>query len=418
VSRHPSSRPTPRHGRAAPDDQGAALILSLVLIGVVSVVVVSLLGLVLANLRSSKVSEQRTDQRYAADAAIEQTIERVRNDRSMCGAASSPRTLPTMVVDGITVELSCQSTAGVAPGAAGLAIVTTSTAEAGITVAGPAPVTVTGPVHAARLADTTPMTVDGGSVQERRSATSCANDSDRPAGLVVQPAPPYRYQCTDAAAPTVGHALPTVVPPAAPAPTTVGPCKVFRPGTYTSAPALAPHNLFISGTYYFHDVGRLLVQDATVIGGERPDEIRINAGSSPCEVVPDDADAAGTGVKWLFGGTSWLDIGTSANIELFARQGNPASEGQSGISLQAVSAPAPTGMTASSRSGTGTSTPLVLVSGGSTGQLAIHGLLYAPMSFVSFFATSSSQAQLRGGVVVEHLHLASGPGSTALVVSP
>lgn len=392
--------------------------LSLVLIGVVSVVVLALLSLVMANLRSNRVTEQRVEQRYAADAAIEQSIEHLRNDRSICGSAATPRTLPTVVIDGVSVELTCQSTGGVAPGAGGWAVVTTSTAEAGITTAGPAPVTVMGPVYAARLGDTTAFTVDQGSVQERRSATSCTTDVDRPSGLVVQPAPPYRYQCTDAAVPVVNQALPTAIPAAAPAPTNVGACTVFRPGTYTAAPALGTSNFFVSGTYYFHDTGRILVQDATVLGGERPDELRINAGTSACDLVSDDPGAEGTGVKWLFGGTSWLDVGTNANVELFRRVGGPPSEGQTGISVQAVTSPAPAGMVASSRAMAGVSSPLVMVSGGSTGQLTIHGLVYAPTSFISFFATSGTQAQLRGGLVVGHLHLASGTGTTALIVSP
>lgn len=400
-------------------DRGAALILSLLLVGVVSVVVVSLLGLVLANAKSSLVAERQLDQRYAADSAIEQSIELARNDRSACGSSAEPRPLPSVVVDGVTVDLTCQSTGGLVPGAAGWAVVTTSTAEAGIVVSGPAPVTVTGPVYAARLADTTPLTADGGSVLERRSAVTCAADADRPDGLTVQPDPPYRYRCSDEGVPAVGHALPTVVPPAAPAPTLVGTCKVFRPGTYTAAPVLAAENFFVSGTYYFHNFGRMLVQSATVIGGERPDDVRINArGSSSCDVVPDDPGAAGTGVKWLFGGTAWLDVGSNANVELFRRLGNPASEGQSGISLQAVTNPAPAGMVPTTRSMTGTSMPLVTVTGGSTGQLAVHGLLYAPTSFVSFFSTSNTQAQLRGGVVVGHLQLQSAPGSTGLFVSP
>jgi hypothetical protein len=414
MSLHRLARPT----NAGDRDRGAALILSLVLIGVVSVVVVSLLGLVFANLKSSQVTERRTKQRYAADAAIEQSIELARNDRSVCESSTGPRTLPSVVVDGITVDLTCQSTAGLAPGASGWAIVTTSTAEAGITVAGPAPVTVTGPVYAARLADATPVTVDGGSALEQRSAATCAADTDRPTSLVVRPSPPYRYQCSDLPVPPVDHALPAVVPPAAPAPTLVGTCKVFRPGTYTTAPVLGANNFFVSGTYYFHDVGRMLVQSSTIIGGERPDELRINAGVSPCDVVPDDAAAAGTGVKWLMGGSSWLDVGTNANVELFRRRGGPASEGQSGISLQAVTSPAPTGMAVSTRAMAGTTTPLVTVSGGATGQLSIHGLVYAPTSFVSFFSTSSTQAQLRGGLVVGHLLLQSATGSTGLLVSP
>jgi hypothetical protein len=406
-------RPVRPDSTNAHGDRGAALILALVLVGVVSVVVAALLALVIGNLKTTQVAQARTTQRYAADAAVEGAIEALRNDRTLCSQTAS-QPLPQLDVDGIAVSVDCTGATGTPPGAAGWTIVTTATDQAGLTTSGP--VTVQGGVWSARLANSyDPLTVDGGNLVERRGAATCTTDANRPNGVTVQPDPPYHYRCADQTAPTVPAALPTTAPPAAPAPVTVGTCKVFRPGTYTAAPAFGTDNLLVSGTYYFHDVAPVRVPTgATVIGGERADEDRVNAGSSACDVVPDtlaDGTAApGTGVKLLLGGTSWLEVQSGTSIELQKRVGGASSEGQMGISLQAVTAPAPAGMTANSR---GLTNPLVSVIAG--GQLTVHGLVHAPSSYVSHHAKSSTDAELRGGVLVGRLHLASGGGG--LVVS-
>jgi hypothetical protein len=188
---------------------------------------------------------------------------------------------------------------------------------------------------------------------------------------------------------------------------------VFRPGTYTAAPAFTTDNLLVSGTYYFHNVNVVVPAGATVIGGERPDEDRVNAGSSACDIVPDtlaDGSAApGMGVKLLLGGTSWLQVQNGGGIELQRRTGGTAPEGQMGISLQAVGSPAPGGMTASSR---GLTNPLVEVVAG--GQLTVHGLVHAPGSYVTHHAKDSTKAELRGGILVGRLHLTSSGGGVVV----
>ncbi len=396
-------------------ERGAALMLSIVLIGVVGIVVVALLGLVLANFESTKVAQARADQRYAADAALEEAIESIRNDRTLCEPASSARPLAPLSVNGITVSVSCDAVAGDSPGAGGWAIIATATDRPGITRAGTGPLVVQGPVWAARLDDGLHARIEGGRVVERRSGPSCSSGADRPAGLTVTPDPPYRYVCADEPVPSVDHQLPAARPAAAPAPTTTNGCRVFYPGTYTTAPVLAPENRFVSGTYYFHDVGRLLVQGAEIAGGDRPDESRANTGTSACDVVGEPESAPGTGVKWIFGGTSWLEVGANADVELYSRLGGDPSEGQAGITVQAVTSPAPSGFTASAR---GLDAPLVAVTGGSSAQLAVHGMVYAPGSYVDFVASTSSQAQLRGGLVAGTVRLQGPATGGGLVVSP
>ena len=393
-------------------DRGAALILSLVLIGVVSVVVVSLLALVVGNLRTTHVAQAQTKQRYSADAAIEQAIEALRNDRTLCDRPGS-QALQTLTVDGVEVQVDCTSASGQAPGAGGWTIVTTDTTGNGLTTSGP--VTVQGGVWSARLANTYPsLAVQGGQVIEKSGGSSCTTDANRPTGLTVAPDPPYRYACRNEAVPVVDAALPASAPTAAPAPTTENGCRVFRPGTYTVAPSFATDNLFVSGTYYFHNVAPVRVPTGSVvIGGERPDEDRVNPGSSACEVVADKlvggADAPGTGVKWILGGTSWLEVQAGAGVELHKRIGGTSAEGQMGISLQGVTAPVPTGMAASSR---GLTNPLVSVLAG--GQLTVHGLVHAPGLLINHVAKDATKAELRGGVYVGRLNLVS---TTGLVVA-
>ena len=402
----------PRPASHADEDRGAALILSLVLIGVVSVVVVSLLALVVGNLRTTHVAQAQTTQRYSADAAVEQAIEALRNDRTLCDRPGA-QALQTLTVDGVQVQVDCTSTRGQAPGAGGWTIVTTDATGSGLTTSGP--VTVQGGIWSARLANSYPsLAVQGGQVVERSGGSSCTTDANRPTGMTVAPDPPYHYSCRNEAVPVVDAALPATAPAAAPAPTTENSCRVFRPGTYTVAPTFASDNLFVSGTYYFHNIAPVRVPTGSVvIGGERPDEDRVNPGSSACEVVADKlaggTDAPGTGVKWILGGTSWLEVQAGASVELHKRIGGTAAEGQMGVSLQGVTGTAPSGMALSSR---GLTNPLVSVLAG--GQLTVHGLLHAPGLYVSHVAKDTTRAELRGGVYVGRLNLVS---TTGLVVA-
>lgn len=405
--------PTHRNTERSPSDRGAALMLSLVLVMVVSVILGALVSVVLANFETSKVSHERTRQRYAADAAAEQAIESLRNDRTLCDPPTSTHALASTTVNGIPVEVTCRAADGLAPGAGGWAIVTTATGQPGITRSGSGPLLVSGPVFSARLDDAAAITVNGGDALEHRSASSCSSDANAPANLVVGPAPPYRYRCTDDPIPDIDHSLPAARPDAAPAATTTNGCKVFYPGTYTSVPVLAAENRFVSGTYYFHDVGRFLITNAEVAGGERPDESRVNAGTSACDVVADGAP--GTGVKWIFGGTSYLEVGANADVELYRRIGGAAAEGQQGISLQAVTSPAPVGMTVSGR---GLANPVVLVTAGAANaQLTVHGTIYAPGSFIDYAASTSAAAQLRGGMVVGRIRFTLPSDGAGMAVS-
>ena len=88
-----------------------------------------------------------------------------------------------------------------------------------------------------------------------------------------------------------------------------------------------------------------------------------------------------------------------------------------GISLQAVtSADAPpAGMSPSTRT---PSDPLVAVTGGATGQLSIHGAVYAPSSYLDYVATTATRAQLSGGLVVGRIRLGAAPGVGSLVIAP
>lgn len=410
VRRHPSS------------ERGSALIMALVFTTVVSLVVVALLGLVRVNLRTTRIVQTHTDQLYAADAGLQHAVEALRLDRTLCPIVGSPEDLPDVVIDGTTVDLTCQTTSGSSSGAEGWAVIAHSTSSSGIATGGASsqPKTIEGPVFAARLDNFASggLSVSGGSVFEQQG-TGCSSASSRPSGLVVAPDPPFTYRCTAAPIPTVVSTLPSARPAvvsdldgtdvALPD----GSCRVFLPGTYTAEPVLDDDNYFVSGVYYFENIGVWDVQQQDVTGGQRdPLETGVNNSTTACDDYVEDTAYAGTGVKWILGGSSAIDVRNQAEIELFSRSGGPASEGQQAISLQAVESSA-NGFVASTLG----SDDLVDVSNGSTAKFSAHGLVHAPRSSINFVATNDSRAQLRGGLVIGTIEMSASASASGLVVS-
>ena len=128
----------------------------------------------------------------------------------------------------------------------------------------------------------------------------------------------------------------------------VGNCtlNVFTPGKYTSNIHFAANttDFFESGVYYFTggfgalDNGNNGTDNLYVIGGQPgPGDLNQISQNSPCWSALTSSPyytqgSGGTGVEWIIGGNTWFDV-HSVHLELFTRQGGPASEGAQGISL-------------------------------------------------------------------------------------
>jgi hypothetical protein len=410
-------------GRRRPSDEGAVLVIVLVVVTVVAVVVAAVVSQTEIGVRGSVVVRDHLSKIYAADAGVEHAIQSLKRDNTICPDPAHDHDFPTQTFNGYDVEVTCDTISGSANGLFGYAVVVLDPADSLTTQGGVGvPKQIDGPVYAVRLPSSfvAPLTVTG-DVHEQEGR--CTSDSDVPASMTISVG--YSFDCVPAgAAPHPERDLPASEPPNAPAPdmTTVPGCKIFKPGTYTTAPALAPNNYFASGVYYFENVGQIVVDNEKVVGGKAgAGELSVN-GNVPCAT---DALAgvtnAGSGVRFIFGGnTSLLVDDPSGAVELFSRDDpdEPTDEGAEGISFQTVRADQVTASPPQWMASTlGAGDPVIRVGSGTNPALSIHGMVYAPNALVDFSATNTSQAQLRGGVVAARLKLQSSASASGLAVS-
>jgi hypothetical protein len=137
--------------------------------------------------------------------------------------------------------------------------------------------------------------------------------------------------------------------PSATITTVGGSCKdlvVYTPGTYSSHIGFSNTTTyyFNSGVYYFTGgfgafTAGALPDNLYVIGGmPSPGDQDTIAKSSPCWtyiVSHYSSSGTGTGVEWILGANSWMDVHTT-NLELFTREGGEAWEGAQGLSIREV----------------------------------------------------------------------------------
>lgn len=412
------SRMQRRHGR----DEGAVLVIVLIVVVIVSVVVAAVVTQTEVGVRSTTVARSHLAKVYAADAGVEHAIQSLKRDNKICPDPAHEHDFPTQTFNGRQVAIHCRTISGSANGLWGYAIVVLDSTDSLTTQGGVGvPKSIEGPVHAKRLPASfvAPLTITGDVTEE---AGRCSTDADVPANLTISPG--YSYSCVAAgSAPTPDHELPTSEPANAPAADTltVPGCKIFKPGTYTTAPSLASNNYFASGVYYFRNVGTISVTSQKVVAGKAGTGESLVNGNVACATdTLAGVTGSATGVKFIFGGNSAIVVDDpSGAVEMFARNGgDPATEGTQGISLQTVQADQvstspPKWMASTLAAGD----PVIQVGNGTNAALSIHGLVYTPNALVDFSATNTSQAQLRGGVVAARLKLQSSASASGLAVS-
>src|SRR5207247_1808650 len=104
--------------------------------------------------------------------------------------------------------------------------------------------------------------------------------------------------------------------------TTNGGCTVFQPGMYTDIAnnfKLGKDNYFVSGVYYFRNVA-IDVKQTQIVGGKQDTGVGEQSAlrNTPC--ASDPVGNTTHGVKWVLGGTSWINVeNPSGDIELFNR---------------------------------------------------------------------------------------------------
>lgn len=416
-------------------EDGSILIIVLVFMVVFGLITAAAFTNAGANFKNTVGVRDNDKKVYSSDAGINWALQKIRTDNTLCPVVGT-YTLPNPpVINGSTAPtVTCNVTNGSVTGVNGYAVVTTSTNAPALTTPGPSfAKTINGPVFASSIDNgVQDLHVTNGAVFE---GGSCSDG--KPAGLTIDP--PFTYTCTSTTNPAaaIDHDLPTSGLATAAAKPPAGtdvlhgtvPCRIFTPGKYTSI-VLAKDNYFVSGVYYFANVGTLDVRKLQIVGGqpsgadEQATALLTSCGS--------DADApgaaSGTGVKFILGGNSAINVrNPSGRLELFSRLGGAGNEGTQGISLQTVcgtpgvsypGVACGSGAPGSFAPSTLTDAQAVLQEGiGNTPRLRIHGQVYAPNALVSFDATNTANAWLLGGAVVGKLALRQQASIDAVKVS-
>jgi hypothetical protein len=393
-------------------DEGAVLLLVLVVTTVLAVVIGVLLSAVEVNLRNTSVAVNIDDKTYAADGGVEYAIQMLRQDATVCAGPTSPPW--SLTVKNIGVDVTCATTAGIATAPSNWAAVvgdqlSTPFSAPTALVAGSTYVGAT-----LKLQSDLDVTA-GGNVPEAglllNRPSPCASlphvvGAPNLLCATLQPTPVVNVKMPDVTLVDRGH-VPTYLVGAA-----GDTCGIFLPGKYSGGPLqFGTHNYFASGIYYFENVD-IHVDGIDVIGGNpgASETALVDSASSACADDRQVGVSDGSGVEWILGGTSALSVGSSSGtaLELFSRVPATASngpEGTAGVSIRTV--PAGTAGYVASTPG---STVFANSAGG--GQVGVHGLVYAPDSTVQVGGTTHAASPgakyvLSGGVVARELDLTS-----------
>jgi hypothetical protein len=417
--------------RFTQDEDGATLVIVLILISVFGLVVGGLLTESAVSVKYTKVVSSRQANVYAADAGVSAGIQLVRQKNMLCPGPGLTGTIavstpPVAKVPAVTVT--CTGTLGSALGAGGYAIMVrnSTTGVPGVlnTQSGSGVAKeVEGPVFVEGTLDLqASLHVLKGDLAQQGTCQPGANFQVMDSG--------YAYYCPATAPALPAHVAPAAVPPAdatlsVPTSSTVAgtTCSIFRPGHYIAKPNLqSGNNYFTSGFYYFDFDDEIVAGAGNKVwaGRQSPAETATPppamAARPACAVDPGQpadptvAGPSGWGVVFAFGKTARLRTdGTGSNqgnLEIFARNDPTGASGTNGISIIAVPAP-PDWPATWNKSTAGTT----LTSVGNNSTLAIHGLVYARDQTVALWANNGVETQVLGGVVANRLELqATGSG--------
>ncbi|MFZ9629309.1 MAG: hypothetical protein ACO3C1_08145 [Ilumatobacteraceae bacterium] len=421
------------------------MILPMVFVGtvLVSVVTLGVATYVTSDLRYSNVIEGRADRLAAADGGLRFGIERLRNFQTLCTTAAGRRGVVTVfppLINGATTTVTCQSVGTPISDIQGWGVVVT-----GQGVPASSPIfytrgtgqsdnfvkTFSGPVY---VTDPTRMSLfallkikDG---DLWYSSNDCSVEVPIPeldsGDLTFDPDFLRGPQCipdpwTSIFEPPTVPAPPTS--PLNPSYTTDGSCRVFSPGKYTSL-SLGTNNYFKTGAYYFEDV-TFDVQGKHVIGGfpgDAGDAEKV--GNTACAAAQAADKAlkypAESGATFYLGGDSKFQIKNNASIEIFRRL-----VGETYLSAYTL----PTSGSGYKASTLTYQDWALVTQSGSTNDVAMHGLFWAPKAGASLGnVVLAANGQLLGGIVVAlldtqaanatafHIGIESNPISTRLLL--
>jgi len=426
---------TRRRSSIAPStvrDEG--MVLPLVFVGtiLVSVITVGVASYVAADLRYSNVVEDRADRLAAADGGLRFGIEKLRNFQTLCttgaGTGSGITQVFPPLINGADTNVTCQQVGTPISDIQGWGVVVTGE---GVPASEPLFITngagqsdnvktFSGPVYISdpsRLDFNALMKIKDGDLWY--SAANCDIPPVIPelvdGSLTFDPSFFRGPQCVPMQW-DEGLFDPPTVPdpptsPVNPAFVDVGGCRVFSPGKYTSLP-LGSNNYFKAGAYYLENVEVELQNKSLTAGFPSLAGDAKKIDNSTCSAAQDTdrstATAGESGATFYLGGSSLFDVENNAGLEIFRRL-----VGETYLSVYALPAPG-AGFIASSLDW---SDWILETQSGSTNDVAIHGLVWAPRGAASLGnITQAANGQLLGGIVVALLDTQASASASAFLI--
>ncbi len=414
--------PTPTHPTSR-RDVGGILPMVLVVSVVLGAVVLAVASYTSTTLRYGTIVEERADRLAAAEAAMNDALERLRIVDELCTTSSGAGQLinPDFpAINDVPVGVTCTTFGGELPPSDGWAIVVTGQGPAAatapftfITDAGGNPV-LEGPVfvHDPTKIKFKSTTIKNGSLwytgnEEctggapgdtelyfRDSAIAIPNLGFDPATRKVFCVNRSWLELFSTTPPIPDFGPPLVSRDGTPA-AEVGECKVFEPGVYAALPQTGAENYFRSGVYLFDNLGMWdIKQDHVTFGSMDPNVDHIfpvlpmhpdceTARSQDLESIPEDVSGA-FGATVYLGGSTRIYVRAGGQFEIGGRE-----QGDYIVALHALPSSAAAAPT------------LLETQSGGQKDSAFSGLVWAPQSRIEIGTVSvSKDAAFRGGMVV------------------
>jgi hypothetical protein len=391
---------------------------------VLGLVVVAIATYTTTTLRYGQVSEQRADRFAAAQAAMDDAIERLEIKRSACatgaGVAGVSEPFP-VVINNAPAMVTCQSIGGTAGDVEGWAVVLTGVGNpdddlvvqsgAGVDKYIGGPVWMEDPTSMNLLA---PIQIDGGDLwypggcsPSEMTDLSASLDSD------LSFSAGNGTWCTTGTWSSMFRAPSTSVPSilsldnGGPGNTDVHGCTVFRPGRYDAPPILGDSNYFKSGNYYFHNVGAIAIKQKAVLFGNMEGVEGFPSIENPACNAARGADSP-SGATVYVGGSTRFVVEAQGALE-FSRRRQIGSSKTDIVSLHVLD-PGVGGQPT-------WSDPVLRTQPGNGKQLAIQGLVWAPAAGLQLGeVTNDTSAVLRGGAVLAHLDAGASASATGFLI--
>jgi hypothetical protein len=422
-------------------EEGASLVIVLIFTTVFGLIAAALLTEADVSVAYTKTVNDHEKKVYAADAGVALGIQQLQQHNTLCpGITSSEVSVQTVQVNGLDVEVTCQTTSGSTSGGLGYAIYTLSDEPDSLRLQQGDAKEVSGPVHVTGGVDglNKGLIVTKGDFTQL-SANGCnAKTYSGVGGVTTQTG--FDKYCLPSQPDQPTYAAPTVaIPATAPAPQTRGACKIFYPGTYDysldTAFDLARTNYFASGVYYFRSSFSFAgtgSDDTYYFGGMPADYETVKFSSerdaATCardsEAVAAAAAASpalaytpsGSGVEFVFGNGAVLTVDNKSRAELFERT---ADGSQQTASPTIAVVPSTWATTPASWETNPLHTTGVTFTPGADKALVVHGVTYAPEHNVLLKVTNVVDAVAFGGIVAWKADLDSseGGGGSGLVVN-